>query len=54
MKLAKNVVVPFTRPSERRKKEELAFLPAALEIVVRMSRTLTLLKRKLSGSRVHG
>src|SRR5215468_4759297 len=33
MKLAKNVVVPFTRPSERRKKEELAFLPAALEIV---------------------
>ncbi|TMJ83028.1 MAG: HlyD family type I secretion periplasmic adaptor subunit [Alphaproteobacteria bacterium] len=32
MKLAKNVVVPF-RPSERRKKEELAFLPAALEIV---------------------
>src|SRR5437764_8255296 len=34
MKLAKNVVVPF-RPSERRKKEELAFLPAALETVQR-------------------
>jgi hemolysin D len=32
MKSAKNVVV-FTRPNERRNKEELAFLPAALEIV---------------------
>ena len=34
MKSAKNVVVvPFARPSARRSKEELAFLPAALEIV---------------------
>jgi len=32
MKSAKNVVV-FARPNERRNKEELAFLPAALEIV---------------------
>ena len=32
MKSAKNVV-PFGRPGERRNKEELAFLPAALEIV---------------------
>src|SRR4029077_19407504 len=33
MKSAKKNVVPFSRPSERRNKEELAFLPAALEIV---------------------
>jgi hemolysin D len=33
MKSAKKNVVPFARPPERRNKEELAFLPAALEIV---------------------